>query len=153
MRANRELLEQSALGKTQVRLCVQVLGRYVKGKTREQALKIYDKLADILKHLKLPSWATDASQISGWFMAVLKNLFKAKPEKKRQRGYNEYLQEQIEKERMAVLRRRGHREATVGEAWQRWEEEQRHERAWKQQLWDEAKLRLNDNRLGKLQVG
>jgi len=124
MKANRELLEVSPLAKKHARECANVLGRHIKGKTRGYARKVYERLREMLKHLKLPTWAVDTTKICGWFMVVLKNLFKPKPKRKRYADYNEYLKAMIEKEREEVLRKRGHRqESAPAEAWHKFNEE------------------------------
>jgi len=104
MKAYRELIEQSNLSEPQQRLCTAVLGRYLKGKPREYALKLYEKLKGFVNRLKLPKWVRTAQDLARWFIGVVRWLMgcdyqTAKALKKREIFFEQFKRSERDRQR------------------------------------------------------
>lgn len=136
LRAHRLLLGQSLLSKAQQRLAACMIGKYLKGKTRNFALQVYGKLKAIISRLKPPEWVKSFQELCRWFMGVLRGLFKPKPKPKRKRfeDYNEYLWHLHQQEVERVMRKRVEyqpEERSVAERWADWAKKRLEELAWR----------------------
>ena len=87
MKAFRKLMEDSELAKREQRLCVAVIGRHLKGKSREYGLKVYYALQTRIHRLKKPKWVKTLQDLAKWLMGLIRWLlgsaFRSKAEELR----------------------------------------------------------------------
>lgn len=145
MIAFRKTLDHSQLAPTQQRLCMGVLGRFVKHKSREQGLALYERLKQVVIDLRPPQWARSAQQLCQWFWGLLKSLFK--PTRPRRFDFNQYQWELVAKEKEWVKEKRGDGNLSADESWERWFAEQRSNEAWIKLRADLARQKLRESKV------
>jgi len=74
MKAFRNLLEQSWMVPNEIEICLKLIGRRLKNKSRHEALELYHRLARTIPTLEIPNWVLEIKHIYMWFGSVLKRL-------------------------------------------------------------------------------
>jgi len=144
MIAFRTTLEVSSLAPGQRRLCMGVLGRFLKNKSRETGLKLYERLNQVVRELRAPQWARTAQELCRWFWGLIKSLFKPVQQRGRKFDFNEYQWELMAREKDRVRKRRGDGGLSAEESWGRWIAEQDSNQVWVKNRADLARQKLRE---------
>ena len=76
MKGFRELLKHSWLLPIEQNRCVEIIGRFIKHRSTDEARKIYERLKLIIRTFDVPIWVRTIQQLCAWFTSVLKGLIK-----------------------------------------------------------------------------